>query len=392
MYSMSKINITIITLIIFNSLYGQDLSIQKVPNQSNYTSGQTIRLVSNINTLGKYYAQSISSIANKVNRYNSYYGTGCPFGKFKNGNIPFNIPYTTQNAVWEALSTAANNPNPVTVTLNLTCPNRIDTVYTLINTDYGSTSRSTLLKFNYVGGTSQSILMYGGNQFRDWNEYGGPNTCTSPNTSQLWSSDPSSTITGGGSSTSKRMDMQKIPISSANKLQSITIVDSGSDLSVQRIFLTGLSFHTIDTIKTEWRLGSPNGSLISTNDSIVINPTSSTTYYLVNQNGCYDSVKILIPTHGSIHSQDFRSSQMTVSLNPNSSNVKIGYTIHSKLENPAILISDMMGKTIQKMNLQNQIGDSFVELDLSAFENQILFLTFVSNNQVLEVKKLQLTK
>ncbi|MFN9353079.1 MAG: hypothetical protein ACK567_04145 [Chitinophagales bacterium] len=389
---MAKHILLITILIFYNQLYSQDVSIQKVPDLPSYTSGQSIKLISNLRIHNKYYAQPINSIANKINRYKFYFNSGCPFGKFKYNLIPFDIPNTNQNSVWEALSSAANNSNPVSITLKLKCPTIVDTAYTLINTDYGSTDRSALIKFNFVGGTSQSVIMYGGNQFRDWNEYGGPNSCSSPLTYQIWSSDPNSSISSGGSYTSKRLDMQKIPVNSANKLQSITLVDSGSDISVQRIFLSGLSFHTKDSIKTEWRVGSPAGVLLSSSDSVIITPSLSTTYYLVNQNGCYDSIRILIPTINSIQTHETNIRPLNLSYDPSIGLFKISYYLPSKTTKSYMVMSDIVGRIIHRVELAPQPGENMIPIDLKKIENQLIIVSLISDNSILTRAKFHIIK
>lgn len=265
----------------------QQITITKNPNVSTICSGQQITLTASQNNTGQFYPQSLATIANAGNRYN---GTvGFPFGYTTFRGVPFDIPNVTGNSVWNAFTNGVNT-SPVSVTYNLPCPTRTDTVYFLINTDYGNAAMFLNISFNYDNGTSQSVRFNGGNHMRDWNNVF-TSTTTSPNTFNMWGGTTAWPGTG-----TQSLDMQRVTIDSTNKLVSITLIDSGSDVSGQRAFLNGLTIHSVTTPSITWREGSVTGPILSTTNTLSVLPFTTTNYVAVNQDNCNVIDQIVVST------------------------------------------------------------------------------------------------
>ena len=124
----------------------------------------------------------------------------------------------------------------------------VTSVYALINTDWGTTSQYSTgttpyaeVIFTTGGGLTDTVDLIGGNQIRDWNNDGYPNTTTSAyTTDNVFTQSPDSL------GSSARVDMQQFVLPTAfatQTLQSIQFVDNGSN-NVQRIFVTGVTLST----------------------------------------------------------------------------------------------------------------------------------------------------
>jgi hypothetical protein len=284
---MKKQILNLILLMCAMIAQSQQITITKNPNVSTICSGQQITLTASQNNTGQFYPQSLAAIANAGNRYN---GTvGFPFGATTFRGVPFDIPNVTGNSVWNAFTNGVNT-SPVSVTYTLPCPTHTDTVYFLINTDYGNAAMFLNISFNYDNGTSQSVRFNGGNHMRDWNRVF-TTTTTSPNTFNMWSGTTAWPGTGNQS-----LDMQRVTINSANRLVSITLIDSGSDASGQRAFLNGLTLHSVTTPSITWREGSVTGPILSTTNTLSVSPITTTNYVAVNQDNCNVSDQIVVST------------------------------------------------------------------------------------------------
>ena len=153
--------------------------------------------------------------------------------------------------VWsgqEAQYQGLNNGQQESMTLT---PNQygVTSVYTLINTDWGTTDpylpgTSTPYAeviFTATGGLTDSIDLIGGNQIRDWNNDGYPDT-----TSSAYTTDGVFTQSPDALKSSGRVDMQQFILPTAfatQTLQSIQFVDNGSN-GTQRIVVTGVTLST----------------------------------------------------------------------------------------------------------------------------------------------------
>ncbi|MCE2962868.1 MAG: tail fiber domain-containing protein [Chitinophagales bacterium] len=284
---MKKQILNLILLMCAMIAQSQQITITKNPNVSTICSGQQITLTASQNNTGQFYPQSLATIANAGNRYNNT--VGFPFGYTTFRGVPFDIPNITGNSVWNAFTNGVNT-SPVSVTYTLPCPTRADTVYFLINTDYGAAAMFLNISFNFDNGTSESVRFNGGNQMRDWNRVF-TTTTTSPNTFNFWSGTTAWPGTGNQS-----LDMQRVTINSANRLVSITLIDSGSDASGQRAFLNGLTLHSVTTPSITWREGSVTGPILSTTNNLSVSPITTTNYVAVNQDNCNVSDQIVVST------------------------------------------------------------------------------------------------
>lgn len=125
----------------------------------------------------------------------------------------------------------------------------VTSVYTLINTDWGTTAQyipntSTPYAeviFTATGGLSDTVDLIGGNQMRDWNNDGYPDT-----TSSSYTTDGVFTQSPDALGSSGRVDMQQFVLPSqfaTQTLNSIEFVDNGSN-NTQHIVVTGVTLAT----------------------------------------------------------------------------------------------------------------------------------------------------
>ncbi len=167
-----------------------------------------------------------------------------PFGAVAYNGVTFQIPGTAStNNFWGAVTAANGGSGTVSVTVPVNIAN-IKTVYTLINTDWGSTTPGLLaITFTGSGGATWTVDPRGNTNIRDYNNGNFTNAidCGLP-------SGPGKTTTVSAFRNGKgqRLDMQifELPASFAGKtLQSITVVDSGNT-NVQRSVLAAVTVST----------------------------------------------------------------------------------------------------------------------------------------------------
>ena len=172
--------------------------------------------------------------------------TGCstyPFGLQKFDGVTFNIPGSAStNNMWSAYEAAGERSGQVSVTIPVNVAN-VRTVYTLMNTVWGST-QSGLLSVTFTGtnGATWTYNPLGNVDIRDHNQSSFTNSiaCRLPGgvhqagTINAWTNGP------------QRLDMQVFELPASFKtetLLSITITDNGAPL-VQRSLLAAVTVST----------------------------------------------------------------------------------------------------------------------------------------------------
>lgn len=170
--------------------------------------------------------------------------TTLPFGTKSYDGVTFDIPgtATTHNA-WGAYQAANGGSGKVSITVPVNIKD-VKTVYTLMNTDWGSTAKGLLaITFTGTGGATWTYDPLGNANIRDYNNgtYTNAIGCalpTGPGTA--------ATVTGFKNNKGQRLDMQiyELPATFGGQtLVSITITDSGNT-GVQRSILAALTVST----------------------------------------------------------------------------------------------------------------------------------------------------
>lgn len=167
-------------------------------------------------------------------------GSTMPFGPqmFSHGSnlVPVEMSSTGGSGLWSwAASTAAggsSNPVSLDVPVNL---HGVVTVFTLINTYWGNHNPNGLasVTFNATGGLSQTFVLVGGVDIRDYNQ--------NPSYTNTINGTTSQQVFDNG--LNQRLDMQRYDLDAAfahETLTSIVVSDYGAQ-GVQRVFVTGIT-------------------------------------------------------------------------------------------------------------------------------------------------------
>jgi hypothetical protein len=171
-----------------------------------------------------------------------------PFGEQTYDGIPYVIPGNSQgttNNIWAAEVAAGGGSGTVSITIPVNVA-KLKTVYTLMNTYWGST-QSGLLSVTFTGsnGATWTFNPIGGTNIRDYNQgsYADTIACQLPG-----GVGQSATINAWVNGEGQRLDEQVYELPSAFKTQtlvSITITDSGNT-NEQRSFLAGVTVSTLN--------------------------------------------------------------------------------------------------------------------------------------------------
>ena len=203
--------------------------------------------------LGTGFAQAgtktinISSFANDTWCGLSILGcTTFPYGTQHYNGIPYAIPGNkagTENGAWFAAEAANQGSGTVSVTIPINVA-KVKTVYTLMNTIWGSTQTGLLsITFTGSGGATWTFNPIGGVNVRDYNDGNYTNTCICQLPGGVGESGTISAWTNTGG---QRLDEQiyELPAAFATQtLESITITDSGNE-NVQRSILAAVTVST----------------------------------------------------------------------------------------------------------------------------------------------------
>jgi hypothetical protein len=191
---------------------------------------------------------SISSFAN-----NSWCGAsliGCstfPYGTKHYDGITYAVLGSkkgTTNTAWFAADAAGQGSGTVSITIPVNVAH-VKTVYTLMNTEWGSTQPGLIsITFTGSGGATWTFDLTGGINVRDYNNGNLTNTCICQLPGGVGQSGTINAWTNSGSQ--QRLDEQvyELPAAFATQtLESITITDSG-DENVQRAILAAVTVST----------------------------------------------------------------------------------------------------------------------------------------------------
>jgi len=207
-------------------------------------------LLSTATAFATQTAVNISAEANTTWCGDPYYPLCCacttmPSGAQTYDGVAFQIP--TVNNAWFADVAAFGQSGEVSVTIPVNVKN-VKTVYTLMNTQWGSTQSGLLsITFTGTGKATWTYNLVGGTDIRDQNNDGTTNTidCALPNTITK-TAGSAGTVSAWNNGQGQRLDMQifELPKSFAGKtLVSVTITDNGAP-GVQRSFLAALTVST----------------------------------------------------------------------------------------------------------------------------------------------------
>ena len=169
-----------------------------------------------------------------------------PYGTKHYNGIPFLIPGTkkgTENDAWFADHAAGGGGDVVSVTIPINVA-KVKTVYTLMNTIWGSTATG-LLSITFTGseGATWTFDPIGGVNVRDYNNGNYTDTCICQLPGGVGEA---GTINAWVNGEGQRLDEQiyELPAAFATQtLVSITITDSGNE-DVQRSFLAAVTVST----------------------------------------------------------------------------------------------------------------------------------------------------
>lgn len=213
----------------------------------------TLLLILCLGTGWSVAANKTISLASFVN--NSWcgdlgiYNLNCstfPYGTQHYNGITFDIlgdkAGTAPNA-WFSDQAAGGGGSPVSITIPVNVP-KVKTVYTLMNTIWGSTQTGLLtITFTGSAGASWTFNPIGGINVRDYNNGNYTNTCICQLPGGVGQS---TTINAWVNNEGQRLDEQiyELPAAfSTQTLVSITITDNGSE-NLQRSFLAALTVST----------------------------------------------------------------------------------------------------------------------------------------------------
>lgn len=169
-----------------------------------------------------------------------------PYGEQTYDGIPFLIPGNaegTANNIWHSDVAAGGGSGTVSITIPINVA-KVKTVYTLINTYWGST-QSGLLSVTFTGsaGATWTFNPIGGTNIRDYNDgsYTDTIACQLPN-----GVGKSATINAWVNGDGQRLDEQVFELPAAFRTQtlvSITLTDNGNS-GEQRSFLAAVTVST----------------------------------------------------------------------------------------------------------------------------------------------------
>jgi hypothetical protein len=170
--------------------------------------------------------------------------TTMPFGTKSYDGVTFDIPgtATTKNA-WSAYEAANGGSAKVSVTIPVNIKD-VKTVYTLMNTDWGSAAKGLLaITFTGTNGATWTYDPLGNVNIRDYNNGSYTDTigCALPTGPET-----SATVAAFKNNKGQRLDMQiyELPATFAGQtLVSITVTDSGNT-GVQRSILAAVTVST----------------------------------------------------------------------------------------------------------------------------------------------------
>jgi hypothetical protein len=150
----------------------------------------------------------------------------------------------TVDTAWFAADAAGQGGGTVSITIPVNVA-KVKTVYTLMNTEWGSTESGLItITFTGSGGATWTFQLTGGVNVRDYNNGNYTNTCICQLPGGVGQSATISAWTD--SSGQQRLDEQiyELPAAFATQtLESITITDSG-DENVQRAILAAVTVST----------------------------------------------------------------------------------------------------------------------------------------------------
>ena len=156
-----------------------------------------------------------------------------PSGNLELGNVPFDIPNTTNN-IWH--SRFASGPNPRTLTVDVGLFG-VTEVHTLINTFWGKSAGLASIEFHGSDDAYYKKTLYGNSDIRDWNQSPSTNRINNTTTVEVFS-DPR-----GPLETPARLDKQLIdlPVTFNDEELSTIIFKDWGDTASQRIFVSGIT-------------------------------------------------------------------------------------------------------------------------------------------------------
>jgi hypothetical protein len=150
----------------------------------------------------------------------------------------------TASTAWFASVAANQGSGAVSITIPVNVA-KVKTVYTLMNTEWGSTQSGLItVTFTGSGGATWTVDLTGGVNVRDYNNGNYTNTCLCQLPGGVGQSGAINAWTNGSSP--QRLDEQlyELPASFASQtLESITITDNGGE-NVQRAILAAVAVST----------------------------------------------------------------------------------------------------------------------------------------------------
>lgn len=156
-----------------------------------------------------------------------------PSGNLELGNVPFDIPNTTNN-IWHGKSASGPNPRTLTVDVGLF---GVTEVHTLINTFWGKSAGLASIEFHGSDDAYYKKTLYGNSDIRDWNQSPYTNRINNTTTVEVFS-DPR-----GPYGTPTRLDKQLIdlPVTFNDEELSTIVFKDWGDTAYQRIFVSGIT-------------------------------------------------------------------------------------------------------------------------------------------------------
>jgi|GEM_PF-3767370 len=293
--------------------------------------GDSINLRVEHDYFTKYDTLDFSEQFNFNNTVNYYEYSNIPTGNQVFDNVPFYIyPFHSEFNGWNA--NYVKRKNPIVLTLN-TKGKLISAINLLANTYWGKLGSD----FNTVQFWSSGKLIYqkdliGGQDIRDY--HGNPyfvNSINNTTTTNVWIK----TIRKG--TTILRLDKIRIELPKASNVDKVLIIDNGK-LKESRIFVLAATIENTNPGESTilWSTG-------SSDNTILVAPTKTTTYYATLANGtntCLDSVTITVPkpivftdtAHIILTATAIESKRIAVKWSVSNANYVTSYTVQHSID------------------------------------------------------------
>ncbi len=387
-----------------------------VPGSATIAPGASVALsVSNSNSYPLLESADLSGIANHRSYVLDAPGSIIPpSGMVTYAGVPFNSPSGSFDS-WNASAVPGADTGAVAnVTINIACPKKVSTLYTLINSFWGEWNTAKDLAFirlDFTNGSNAIIPLNGDVNLRDirnqWTSGLGASTNNgfAISTSEVWSAAEPAQF-GEPITFTYRRDMQTIILPAPYNgyyLKSVTMIDSGANYGsnaqdIQRMYLSGLTVKATAGAPITWHSGSPTGPVISNTGApsykITVTPDITTTYYAVAESqACMQQATITVRQSG-VGISTVEGNDAGVQLYPNPADNRVNVRLSDALpDNTPVTIEiiDMLGKQLLR-EACTRYSSTGISLSTEALSAGSYILQVTADNKPICRKQLLISK